>query len=190
MSENGQEKIDKQVLRSRFLSMRKALSTETVEQRSSLICDHIEGLIKEKKVILFYMPVNREVDVLPLSLKLFKKGYKILFPRVVDDSTMEVAAINDPEWDFEKGSFNIPEPKTPVYTGAIDLILVPGVVFDAKGHRIGYGKGYYDRFLAQHREVRTVGVAFRFQVIPRLPVVRHDIPLRGLVTEDGYKKIS
>ena len=122
-------------------------------------------------------------------MSLFKKGHNILFPRVIDEHNMEAAVIHDPEWDFVKGAFGIPEPKTEVFEGDIDLILVPGVVFDEQGHRIGYGKGYYDRFL-QDRQTLSIGVSFRFQVIPRLPFTGHDVRLKGLVTQDGYNKFK
>ncbi len=180
---------EKQELRFRFLSMRRAISRESVEQRSFRIITHLTTLIApEIKTVMCYMPVNHEVDILPLSLSLFQQGITIVFPRVIDKQHMEVAPIFDPQWDFEKGAYNIPEPRTPAYTGPIDLALVPGLVFDHQGYRLGYGKGYYDHFLKENRVTQTIGLAYRFQLLPWIPHSDQDIPLHGIVTEDGLFK--
>lgn len=167
--------------------MRRAMSFESVEQRSYRIMERIrETMPQGIRTILFYVPVNREVDILPLSLELLQKGYTVLFPRVVSEAGLETAPLIDPEWDFQKGAFNIPEPRTEAYHGPIDLALIPGLVFDEAGYRLGYGRGYFDRFLAHGRCALTWGVSFRFQVLPRLPHTDTDIPVNAIVNEDGF----
>lgn len=95
--------------------------------------------------------------------------------------------------DLEPGYFGIREPKTnlrpPVAKEMIDLVAVPAVAFDRRGYRIGYGGGYYDRFLAG-LNIPRIGLAFSCQIIPEAPVDTYDLAVRGIVTEQGYMKAT
>jgi 5-formyltetrahydrofolate cyclo-ligase len=89
--------------------------------------------------------------------------------------------------DLAPGTFGIPEPvrtaRRPVPARAVDLVFVPGLAFDRRGHRLGYGHGYFDRFLAKLPDATpTVGLAFRFQLLDRLPVSTHDRAVSRVLT--------
>lgn len=90
-----------------------------------------------------------------------------------------------PDDDLIEGRFGVMEPMPLRPTIALDMVIVPGVVFDSKGYRIGYGKGFYDRFLAQGSAAFSVGLAYSFQVMGELPRSRFDKKLGALATDKG-----
>ncbi len=160
--------LEKSALRKQILSLRKKLSAEEITVLSNKINNRLISLdiFKKSKTIALYVPIKNEVDVRPL----FKcEGKRFVFPRV-ENGTKKLTfyEAKSPD-DFEKGSFNIPEPKTTlnkVDIENIDLFLVPGVAFSEKCERIGYGGGFYDTTLKyKNKNARTLGVAFDFQIV-------------------------
>lgn len=114
-----------------------------------------------------------------------KKLCKIVaLPRVEGDmiAFYEFAS----ESDLVKGRFGIMEPRPLSPVRRLDLVIVPGIAFDASGCRIGYGKGYYDRFLSRHASF-SMGLAYSFQVVDELPKGRLDRKLDALATEEGIR---
>ena len=99
---------------------------------------------------------------------------------MVGDDIIPVAYGKDT--DFAVGDFNILEPQNEPYHGDFDLIIVPGVAFDRKGNRIGRGRGYYDRFLCQHLEVKRIGICFYFQLVEEVPTEPLDIRMDEVIT--------
>ncbi len=135
---------------------------------------------RNARTVLLYYPIHNEVDLRPLLDKYH--GSKTLLLPVTHRKAMEIRPYTG-ETCLKPGYARIPEPQTPAYTGKIDLILVPGVVFDRKGHRIGRGGGYYDRFLKKYKQACKVGVAYDFQLKHHdLPQTWRDQPLDGVVT--------
>jgi 5-formyltetrahydrofolate cyclo-ligase len=120
---------------------------------------------------LLYYPVQNEVDVLPL-VKKYKHEKTLLFP-VSHRRAMTVHPYAGNAM-MHRGKFGIPEPTTPMYTGEIDLVVVPAVAFDAKGRRLGRGGGYYDRFIKKLTHAELVGVGYDFQLVEEVPAARHD----------------
>ncbi len=121
-------------------------------------------------------------------------GKKVLVPVVDKESEQLVLSdLRDFDLELEPGTFGILEPK-PSYRrivplAEVDLVLVPGLAFDVKGHRLGRGKGYYDKLLREislnRRDVKFVGLAHSFQVLGEIPHERHDISVHKIVTEGG-----
>ncbi|MBP5649552.1 MAG: 5-formyltetrahydrofolate cyclo-ligase [Bacteroidales bacterium] len=105
----------------------------------------------------------------------WRQHKRIILPTVVGDDIIPVELT--PDTDFAVGDFNILEPQNVAYTGGYDLIIVPGVAFDRQGNRMGRGRGYYDRFLCQHRDVKKIGICFDFQLVDSVPVEENDIPM-------------
>ena len=143
------------------------------------------------KVAAFY-PLAGEPDICPLLKELAKEG-RLLLPRTLENFQMEFVEIHRME-DLVEGRFHVHEPPRylPAYQGEIPLALVPGVEFSRNGSRHGHGKGYYDRFLAQHPETVKCGVAFSVQVSAKpLECKPHDIPMNYIVasTNDPSKEI-
>ena len=160
--------LEKSALRKQILPLRKQLSAEEITILSDKINKRLISLdiFKDSKTIALYIPIKNEVDVRPL----FKcEGKRFVFPRV-ENGTKKLSFYEAKNMDdFEKGSFNIPEPKTSlpkIEIENIDLFIVPGVAFSEKCERIGYGGGFYDSTLKyKNRNSYTLGVAFDFQIV-------------------------
>jgi 5,10-methenyltetrahydrofolate synthetase len=139
--------------------------------------------------IMAYWPLKDEVDIRPLIDQLVVQGKTVLLPKVVDGETMELRRYTSRD-DLREGAFRIMEPVGEPFTDydAIDVALVPGMAFDAAGHRLGRGKGYYDRFLAEHLAPcssplapRLIGVCFPFQRVAEVPSEEHDVCMEEIV---------
>ena len=130
-----------------------------------------------------YWPLPDEVDIRPLIDRLVAEGKTVLLPRVVDDRTMELRRYTSSA-DLAEGAFHIMEPTGPLFVDddQIDVALVPGVAFDAAGHRLGRGRGYYDRFLARCSGVRKIGVCFPFQRVAEVPSEPYDVVMDEVVS--------
>ena len=159
---------------------RRMLTPEEVAADSALICAQIEQMsaFREAKTVLIYYPVHNEVDLRPL-LEKYQDQKTFLFP-VTHRHSMEVRPY-DGEDMMRKGRLGVPEPQTPTYHGPIDLMLVPGVVFDMHCHRIGRGGGYYDRLLADI-SCFTVAVGFDCQFVDKVPTEGTDRPVDAVIT--------
>ena len=148
---------------------RRMLSKEEVEHESALIIAQLEQMsaFREAQTVMMYYPVHNEVDLRPLLAK-YEGQKTFLFP-VTHRHSMEVRPY-DGEDMMRKGRLGVPEPQTETFKGHIDLMLVPGVVFDQHCHRIGRGGGYYDRFLNHHPSSKKFGICYGFQL------KKHDVP--------------
>ena len=155
-------------------------------------CDLLEkqSLWKNAMTILFYAPLPEELDIWPLAQDSLAKGKTVLLPRFEAEQGHYVAClINDPASDLRAGQFGVREPAPSCVKfslNRLDLILAPGIAFDLDGHRLGRGKGFYDRLLAQ-LEGTTCGVAFDQQIVPRIPVEPHDIRLSCILTPTRWQ---
>ena len=134
--------------------------------------------IKAERVML-YSALPDEVQTQAFLEKWHLKKI-IILPTVVGDDIVPVAFGKDTA--FSVGDFNIMEPQNEPYTGDFDLIIVPGVAFDRKGNRIGRGRGYYDRFLSQHLEVKRIGICFDFQLVDEVPTEPFDILMDEVIS--------
>ena len=122
-----------------------------------------------------------EVDTHALLDELVAAGKTVLLPKVLDDVTMELRRYTG-RASLCEGAYHIMEPIGETFTAAdqIDIALIPGLAFDAQGHRLGRGKGYYDRFLSAFRG-KTIGVCFDFQKVAEVPVDAHDVAVDRVV---------
>lgn len=173
---------EQSALRAIVEQRRRILTKEEVAADSALIISQIEqmSVFRDAKVVLMYYPVHNEVDLRPL-LEKYKDQKTFLLP-VTHRHSMEVRPY-DGEDMMRKGRLGVPEPQTPTYTGSIDLMLVPGVVFDQHCHRIGRGGGYYDKFLAKYPSSKKVGVCYAFQLKKHdVPHLMHDHKMDRVVT--------
>ncbi|PLX85403.1 MAG: 5-formyltetrahydrofolate cyclo-ligase [Desulfuromonas sp.] len=181
--------VPKSYLRIRLLQQRERLSVDERKSRSLVAQRHLllSDIFSAARTIALYRPIRGEVATAELFSAARLAGKTVCFPRL-DGDHMVFVAIAD-EGSFVPGAFGVEEPwgTTIVTPDSIDLTVVPGVAFDRQGHRLGYGKGYYDRELSQRsRRGTLVGLCFDFQFVDRLPAESHDIPLDCLVTENGF----
>ena len=132
--------------------------------------------------ILAYWPLPDEVDLRPLISEMVAAGHTVLLPKVLDDEHMELRRYTSPA-DMAEGPFHILEPIGAPFTDydQIDVCLIPGMAFDAAGHRLGRGRGYYDRFLAKLHKALLLGVCFPFQRVPLVPTDDHDIAVDEVI---------
>lgn len=179
----------KRTLRRRMLDLRESLSPEQVRRESLAVCERLVNhpVFKEGKTILFYFPFRKEVDVRPAMEEAWSAGKRVVLPKA-DPATKSLSFFSLRRGEpLVQGSYGIPEPSgnasAKIPPGAIDLVVVPGVAFDERGYRLGYGGGYYDRFFSRHPgPFKRIGVAYSFQVVPTVCPEEHDQRLDGLIT--------
>ncbi|PLX86352.1 MAG: 5-formyltetrahydrofolate cyclo-ligase [Desulfuromonas sp.] len=154
-----------------------ALSLKIQERLLSLHC------YAEAGSLALYCAVNNEVATEGLGRSALAAGKQVYYPRI-SGSTLAFGRVLSLD-QLSPGCFGIPEPPEGeiVNAAAIDLILVPGVAFDLRGHRLGYGRGYYDRALKEHGSSLAIGLAYDFQLVDSLPVESHDRSLTAVITE-------
>lgn len=140
------------------------------------------SLLPTSGVIAFYFPIKQEIDLCLLWEEAKKRKLTILFPKVINDQEMIFCSINSYR-DLEYGCWGIYEPQSPQYTGDIDIMFIPGVAFGEDGSRLGYGKGYYDRFLIKNPHSLKIGVSLEENLVAQLPVESHDIFMDKILTE-------
>jgi 5-formyltetrahydrofolate cyclo-ligase len=181
----------KRRLRRSMLAVRRGMSAAERLARSQRVWGRLASLAcyRQARVVLGYMACDHEVLTDGLIRQTIASGKQLVLPVVQSDRQgMALYVIQDLEHDVAPGYRGILEPQPQrtrvVAPEALELVLVPGVAFDQRGGRLGFGAGFYDRLLGRlPRDIPTVGLAFDFQVIPWLPSQPHDIMLQAIVTE-------
>lgn len=173
--------MDKKELRLHIKNLKKQHSKEALKEQSELILNKLEenNLFIESKTVMLYSSLSDEVQTHDF-LEKWRHEKKIILPTVVGDDIIPVELSEETE--FAVGDFNILEPQNKPYDGDYDLIVVPGVAFDRNGNRIGRGKGYYDRFLCKHLNVKRIGVCFDFQLVENVPTEDNDIRMDEIIS--------
>lgn len=179
--------MEKREIRARIYEKRKGLAADLLEAKSQVICEKLMQLneFADARTIYVYMDCKGEVSTRPLIEAAWAMGKKVAAPKV-DGDEMTYYYISSYD-DVAPGYYNIPEPVTE--NAASDesaLLIVPGVAFDQNRHRCGYGKGFYDRYLAAHTNHKTAALAFEFQIADEVPADSHDIFPQYLITEDRF----
>lgn len=175
----------KQSIRSEMKKRRMELGQEERERASALIAVTLKQLepIQKAETIMGFASINNEVEIMPFLEEQRNMGKRILLPRVEGD---QIVAVEWQGWeDTRISTFRICEPLGTAYPPEeIDAVLIPGLVFDGKGYRLGYGKGFYDRFLPLLRSnAFKCGIAYEFQVLDNVFPHERDVPLHWIVTE-------
>ncbi len=156
----------------------------------------LEGLaeIRDSRIVLAYAPLPEEVDLWPLWRRFVAAGKTVAFPQLVgEEGRMDAVPASDFSRDLRRGRFAILQPvgDVPVDPREIDVVMVPAIAFDRRGHRLGRGGGYYDRFLAGRApQAFRCGVGYECQFVDALPVYEHDCPMSAIVTETGAYRLN
>jgi 5-formyltetrahydrofolate cyclo-ligase len=177
-------------LRTEILTARDGLPPEERQQKSRAITEHLLALPEFAKVrhVFAYVGFRSEVETLPLIVHCLKKGVTVSVPLTLPaEHRLLPYAVTDPDRDLAPGYCGILEPLPnlpPMDPASIEVVVTPGSVFDARGGRLGYGGGYYDRFLQNAApQALRIGLAFDLQVVKAVPLKSHDQQLDYLITE-------
>jgi 5-formyltetrahydrofolate cyclo-ligase len=200
-------KDEKSKLRRKILSLRDSLFEREIEKKSSFIKEKLFSLreYKNAKVIMFYVSTRSEVkteEMIKESLSAkrqdLNENKRIVVPVTqLKEKKLLLSELKDYDRELEPGTFNILEPKKeffrPVKPEEVDLVVVPGIAFDEKGNRLGYGGGFYDNFLRKRGQATflkwtSIGLAFETQIVEEIPVGREDIKVDFIVTENRIIK--
>lgn len=186
------QESNKAELRNLFRTRRHNLTRDKRSDASARIRARLLDLPETRLAgsVLLYVPTKNEVDTWPLLEHFWTVGVQILLPRCRDNQPgfMDIHAVNSAA-ELGPGQFGLTEPilgLAPLVTEPEpDLLLVPALAFDRRGFRLGFGGGYYDRFLTRltHPHLR-VGLAYDFQIAERLPAEPWDMPVQRIITQD------
>jgi len=171
--------MDKATLRREIREKKRAMTAEEIFFRSEKLGElfFATQAYKNAETIYGYLPYNQEVYTIPMLEKALQDGKRVAVPKVYGD-TMRFIYLDDLT-KVEKGYAGIPEPVAdePVADDTTALVLMPGLAFDNAGHRIGYGGGFYDRFLAEEPNHPTLALCYDFQMLEHLETEEFDIPV-------------
>lgn len=185
-------KQEKDELRRKWRERRAAIDPSEKERRDGAICRAAMSLASYRfaDYVLMYAPTDEEIDVMPIALDALSKGKKVAFPKChpetrtmdyhivtsVDQLTVEYYGLREPPVDL------------PIYDKALSdghaICFVPGLLYDTAGYRLGYGKGFYDRYLTGF-DGNVIGVVYSDFIVPSVPRGRFDVSINILLTEKG-----
>lgn len=171
--------MDKKTLRRQIREKKRTMTEEEIISRSQRLGELFAATeaYRSAKSVYGYLPYNQEVRTVPILQKALSDGKRVAVPKVYGD-TMKFLWLDDLS-QVEKSEMGIPEPVAdePVADDETALVLMPGIAFTQNGDRMGYGGGYYDRFLAAEPNHPTVALCYAFQMVKSLPTEEFDIPV-------------
>lgn len=177
----------KQALRDDAKQRRRAISEDEITKKSARICAYILELIDGCDPVMAYVSKPPEVDTHPFIRDLLHEGRRVVVPIIEKETrTLRLSYLRDTTL-LVKSTFHVPEPignEIPAQASDIQTVIIPLLAFDRRGNRLGYGAGYYDRFLAQNPGVKKIGVAFSCQETDSVPRDENDVRIDIVVTED------
>ena len=181
--------MGKEFVRKQFLDCRRQLDLSTYSDLSQKVQRQLIGsepFVRARSLAL-YNPINNEVATGQIFAVAREQKKQVYYPRVAGEELefLEVSAVNR----LVTGAFGIAEPEIgeKISVAELDLLIVPGVAFDVRGHRLGYGGGFYDRQLTgKSAETITVGLCFEIQLCDLLPIEEHDQALDYIATETKF----
>ena len=171
--------MDKKALRAEIRAQKRAMTAQEIEEKSAALAEafYKTAEYKNAKTIYGYLPYNQEVRTTQMLAHALVDGKQVAVPKVYGDE-MKFILLSDLS-QVAKGYAGIPEPIAdgPVAADPTALVLMPGLAFDPEGHRLGYGGGFYDKFLAAEPDHPTLALCYDFQMLPHLDTESHDIPV-------------
>lgn len=192
MSEPSEQKaMLRRELRARLRSIDPAELVRAGEGLRERLVQQAEWL--QARTIMLFASMPEEPDLWPLAERVLAEGRRLVFPRYDRDAGVYGAAeVRDLARDVQVGSFGIREPVSTCLEWSLnqlDLVLVPGLGFDREGHRLGRGRGFYDRMLSSRRGT-ACGVAMDWQILPAIPVEPHDQHVDCIVTPSRWLAVA
>jgi 5-formyltetrahydrofolate cyclo-ligase len=179
---------EKATLRNRMKEDRQCIPPEERQQLSRAISDHLLGLLNGQETVLVYASKSPEVDTSSLISRLISRGTRVVVPIIQQkDCSLRFSYLEDPSY-LRSSTFSVPEPighEIPADAEAINVAVIPLIGFDKRGNRLGYGAGYYDRFLSGYPGIIKIGLGFACQRLDTIPCDKFDISMDYIVTEEG-----
>ncbi len=188
------QKSQKDEVRKVCLGQRISLGEKERNRKSKIIQQRLMDLpeYRQAQTVMLYLNFREEVETTALAEATIAGRKKLVLPRCASDRILLPLEVGDLEQDIESGTYGIHEPKLALRAAEpseIDLIIVPGTAFDLQGNRLGYGGGYYDRFLMRLKPLTPiVALGFECQVIGQVPVGQNDVKMTMLITENAVYK--
>lgn len=174
----------RQILRSR----RETMTPDERLEKSLIICNHVNNIINDKDIVMVYSSKELEVNTTPLIKLLFDRNVPVVVPIIVkSDTSLRLSYINNLSV-LVPSTFGVPEPignEIPANPSDISVIILPMMGFDKSGNRLGYGAGYYDKFLATNKSIYKIGIAFSCQELDNIPSAKKDIKMDCIVTDNS-----
>ena len=175
--------MDKSALRAHIRQMKRQMTPQQIKQAGDRLAEKLIALpeYQQAETIYGYMPYNQEVRTIPILEHALKNGKRVAVPKVYGDE-MRFIYVTD-LGAMAKSSCGIPEPIAdgPVADDPNALVIMPGLAFDREGHRVGYGGGFYDKFLAQEPSHPKVALCYDFQMLPSIETDSFDIPVDRVI---------
>jgi len=179
--------MDKKELRRHIRQLKESYTSAQHSSMSHAICERVLSLPQwhEAHTVFLYHSLPDEVDTSLLLAAAIQQGKQVLLPVVLNDTDMQLRIYEGPE-SMREGSYGILEPIGPIFPSnrysSISLAIIPGMSFDDECHRLGRGKGYYDRLLPQLSDAYLLGICFPFQLLSHIPSDTHDVLMNEIVT--------
>ncbi len=179
--------MNKNELREKMRAMRRSMTTDEVKEKSAQIQKRLFGFEKyvNAETVMLYISAFKEPSTTEIIAAALNSGKKVIVP--VSDTQTETIILSylKDMSDLQKGTYGIFEPKiiTPADAADIDFILIPGLAFDKRGNRMGFGKGYYDKLLCNTAAEKTA-LCYEFQLFDAIPAKEHDVPMNTIITEE------
>jgi len=188
-NESERTSLFKRDIRKRIQNKRNSLPIWGRKKRSKIIAEKFfnTAYYNNSNNILIFYPFRSEIDVTIIIRQALENKKNIILPRI-HDQELKLFYVDNLKKQLERGAYGIMEPTPglcrPVKISDIDLVIVPGVVFDKNLNRLGYGGGYYDKLLPHIPEgVKKIALCFDIQVVDSIPVSEHDIKVDILITD-------
>lgn len=185
-------------LRERYINRRRMLPADIKKARDDKICSFLLSLASYRysDIILMYYPCKDEVDIKSVIVQALSEGKKVALPKCrKEDRSMQFHFINSLDGLNQNGAFGMSEPPDtlPAYDPELDsraaVCVIPAIVYDKEGFRIGYGKGFYDRYLPSFSGTK-IGIAYNDFIIDKVPRGKYDLSADVLITEKGITAIN
>lgn len=177
--------MDKKAFRREIAAKKRAMTIDEIKEASARLAEKLfaSDYYKNAHSIYAYLSYNQEVRTESIINRALRDGKRVAVPKVFGDD-MKFLWI-DSLLDIAPGAYNIPEPIAdgPEADDECALILMPGLAFDPEGHRLGYGGGFYDRYLAVHHHHKLVALCYDFQMFDHLETEAHDIPVDLVIAD-------
>ena len=177
---------EKQLIRTKLKKKRNDINEEYRAEKSTKITNFLYEIdeFKQSNSVFCYISHISEVETLPLINFILKKGLDLFVPKIINDTEMIALRLNNLS-NLEPDNLGILTPKSgDILLNTVDIVITPGVGFTKKGERLGYGRGYYDRWFSKNKVQTKIGLAFEEQIVMNLPLEETDTTMDIVITEN------